>query len=358
MHLYNDNDPKCCAWMRELILAKLLPPGNILCESIAEITPEDVKPYTQFHTFAGIGGWPHALRLAGWPTGRPIWTASLPCQPFSTAGKQKGIADERHLWPVFFNLVRKCRPECIVGEQVEAAVRLGWLDGVSSDLEREGYTFGFVVLGAHSAGAPHIRQRIYWVAVATGDGCKVRKPLHAELQGPGFVEGCSIGRLADSPLERRDGSAGMRGPRGRPKFETNGAVVGVAFPDGQQIEPTDPRGFHAESGGSRRLGFTQQQRLEGLAGHGDDGHQSRRIAPQPNGPVTATGPTGFWDDYEILPCRDGKYRRTQSGLFPLAHGFPCRVGILRGSGNAIVAPLAAAFLQTVMEEIYPHAQIT
>jgi len=54
----------------------------------------------------------------------------------------------------------------VFGEQVEAAVGFGWLDRLSADLEAEGYAVGSCVLGAHSAGADHQRQRLYWVADA------------------------------------------------------------------------------------------------------------------------------------------------------------------------------------------------
>lgn len=93
-----------------------------------------------------------------------------PCQPYSGAGKELGDADERNLWPAFFNLIKVCRPERIFGEQVENAVRHGWLDGISTDLEQEGYTVGAVVLGAHSAGAPHTRQRLFFTTHSDGDG--------------------------------------------------------------------------------------------------------------------------------------------------------------------------------------------
>ena len=130
---------------------------------------DDLRGYTQCHFFAGIGGWSLALKLAGWPEDRPVWTGSCPCQPYSTAGKQRGNADERDLWPAFFRLIAECRPEFVFGEQVENAIRHGWLDRVYADLEREEYAVGAAVLGAHSVGAPHRRYRLYWGGVRVAD---------------------------------------------------------------------------------------------------------------------------------------------------------------------------------------------
>src|SRR5437879_4731102 len=83
---YNDSDPFVCAWLRKLIAARLIPAGDVDERPIQEVSPEDVRGYTQAHFFAGIGGWAYALRLAGWPDDRPVWTGSAPCQPFSIAG--------------------------------------------------------------------------------------------------------------------------------------------------------------------------------------------------------------------------------------------------------------------------------
>lgn len=118
---YNENDPYAAAWLRNLIKAGLIAPGEVDERSIVEIKPSELVGFTQCHFFAGIGGWSYALRLAGWPDNRPIWTGSCPCQPFSAAGKGAGFADERHLWPAWFHLIEQCRPSVIFGEQVEAA---------------------------------------------------------------------------------------------------------------------------------------------------------------------------------------------------------------------------------------------
>jgi DNA (cytosine-5)-methyltransferase 1 len=168
MNYYNEHDKKTAAWLRELIKQRLIPHGVVDERSITDVRPSDLAGYTQCHFFAGIGGWSLALQLAGWPSDRPVWTGSCPCQPFSTAGKGLAQADERHLWPAFFNLIKECRPEHVFGEQVASAIGKGWLDGISADLGEEGYACGSAVLGAHSVGSPHIRQRLYWVADSNG----------------------------------------------------------------------------------------------------------------------------------------------------------------------------------------------
>jgi DNA (cytosine-5)-methyltransferase 1 len=92
-----------------------------------------------------------------------------PCQPFSVAGQGKGQADERHLWPEYFRLIRACRPPVVMGEQVAAAVGKSWLDGVCADLEGIDYACGAVVVPACAVNAPHRRDRLWFVADAKRD---------------------------------------------------------------------------------------------------------------------------------------------------------------------------------------------
>lgn len=313
MNYYNEHDPKAAAWLRELIAGGYIPAGVVDERSITEISPDELSEYTQCHFFAGIGGWPLALELAGWPASRPVWTGSCPCQPFSSAGKGKGASDDRHLWPVFRRLIAKLRPERVFGEQVAQAIGFGWLDGVSADLEADGYAVGAAVLGAHSVGAPHIRQRLFWVANSNRGRC-----------------------------EQRDASIGPV-----PIAATNGATGG--------------------------MGDTQQPGLEGLAGNGNGGNQPGRIKAdtarhaattsalvrmgdttgggcgivrdeaQPRSGRHAIGAS--WARFEVVHCRDGKARRFEPGSFPLADGIPGRVGLLRGYGNAIVPQAAALFIR-------------
>lgn len=91
---YNDNDEFACNWLCELMHEGLIPEGDIDQRSIRDVTARDLRGYRQCHFFAGIGGWPLALALAGWPDECEIWTGSCPCQPFSAAGKARRIEPE------------------------------------------------------------------------------------------------------------------------------------------------------------------------------------------------------------------------------------------------------------------------
>lgn len=139
---YNEFDPYAAQWLRNLIAAGHIAPGDVDSRSIEDVRPSELAGYTQCHFFAGIGVWSYALRRAGWADSRPVWTGSCPCQPFSAAGKGNGFSDERHLWPAWFHLISQCLPNVIFGEQVAAADGLGWLDLVQADLEAAGYARG------------------------------------------------------------------------------------------------------------------------------------------------------------------------------------------------------------------------
>lgn len=166
MNYYNEFDPQAAAWLRALVADGQIPAGDVDERSIEDVTPNDLRGYTQCHFFAGIGGWPLALQLAGWPSDRPIWTGSCPCQPFSAAGKNNGFADERHLWPAWFWLIEQCRPAIVVGEQVASAAVGPWIDLVLTDLEALDYACGAYAGPAAGVGAKHVRQRTYWAALA------------------------------------------------------------------------------------------------------------------------------------------------------------------------------------------------
>ncbi|ENK1838876.1 DNA cytosine methyltransferase [Enterobacter hormaechei] len=313
---YNEIDPFAAQWLRNLIAGGHIAPGEVDERSIEDVTPDDLRGFTQCHFFAGIGVWSHSLRLAGWPDDKPVWTGSCPCQPFSAAGKGDGFADERHLWPHFFHLISERRPKHVFGEQVAAGNANVWFDLVQSDLEGMGYAFGLVPFTSASIGAPHIRERAYWVAESISEQ---RQKLLPGLEKGNSEEGgwppakpsglCSAGGMGDTNLTRLEGLGGNDSAAGW-KGETGSAT---------------PPGVH----------------------------------------MRALEVNGFWRDADWLFCRDGKWRPVEPGTFPLVNGAAARlgrvesgvatvassnrVGRLKGYGNAINAQAAAEFIRAYME---------
>ncbi|MDP2619875.1 MAG: DNA cytosine methyltransferase [Hyphomicrobiales bacterium] len=317
---YNEVDPYAAAWLKNLIAAGHLPAGDVDDRDIRDVCAADLRGYGQCHFFAGIGGWPYALRLAGWPDERPVWTGSCPCQPFSAAGKGAGFADERHLWPDWYWLIAEHgAPATIFGEQVASPLGREWLAGVRADLEALGYAVGAADLCAAGVGAPHIRQRLWWVA--------------------------------DADSRQRDRIAGGEGG------ERNGQAAGWQQGDGEPecgrevggvVDPTGARHDRAVKGPEGNSRNEARLRLSG-AGCGQDRHEF-------------SGPSdGFWRDADRLLCRDGKWRPVEPGTFPLLDGAAfklgsgsalegkSRVGMLRAYGNAIVPQLAAEFIAAFIE---------
>lgn len=159
---------------------------------------------THASLFSGIGGFDLAAAWAGWTnvfnceidpfcrrvlkyhfpeseqygdiktTDFTVWrdcidvlTGGFPCQPFSLAGKRKGTADDRYLWPAMLGVVRTVRPRWVVGENVLGIVN--WSQGmvfeqVCADLEAAGYEVQAYLIPAAGVGAPHLRYRTWFVA--------------------------------------------------------------------------------------------------------------------------------------------------------------------------------------------------
>ena len=357
MNYYNEIDPYAAQWLRNLIEAGHIAHGIVDERSITDVKPADLAGYTQCHFFAGIGVWSHALRQSGWPDSRPVWTGSCPCQPFSAAGNQKGTADERHLWPVWFNLIRECRPPVVVGEQVEAAIRHGGLDLVQTDLEGEDYACGAVGIPAAGVGAPHIRQRLWFVANDTRVG---QSGVSGRWQTR-VTECGEMGRLADAANNGHFAADGLRetvkpsgeaGAHGVGQFARGGNNSGLADADSGRYDGRATTAGQQE-GASPRLanggasGELADDIDAGSQGRLPGGAYERR--QDQHGHAGRDGATSFWDNCDWLSCRDGKYRPVESGTFPLAHGSTARVGRLRAYGNAIVPQAAQALIEAYLE---------
>ena len=328
---YNEFDPAAAHILRYMIAEGVIAPGVVDERSIKDVTPDDLRDFTQVHLFAGGGFWSVAARLAGWPDDEPLWTASCPCQPFSAAGQGGGIDDPRHLWPDVYRLARAIRPALIVGEQVAAKAGYGWFDGVRADLAREDYASRSVDFPACSVNAPHQRNRQYWIALADADCEQQRRRGHPHGQA-----------------DRDDAGAW--------------AIDQTTGPDG------------AGSGERGPLGHTVEPGLEGQYGYGDTGGR-----PDPDRPVTAAdggerlspdadvaivqgqSPAGqqpldqhdaglyarigtYWSDAEWIVCHDDKARRAKPGVCNVAHGVSGGMDRCSGGGDENIQEADYSFL--------------
>jgi DNA (cytosine-5)-methyltransferase 1 len=330
---YNEFDKGAAAWLRELIKENLIAPGVVDERSIADVTPGDLAGFTQCHFFAGIGGWSYALRLAGIPDSRRVWTGSAPCQPFSSAGEGAGFDDERHLWPALHHLARVGRPAEILGEQVASSLVDPWIDLVQADLEALGYAVGAVAFPSAGIGAPHIRDRCYW-AGRLGD---------ANLAG---LEG--LGRRHQAAVGQWQGAAGSAA--------TASEFVRLAHADrqrGQGGHPLLQPGDGGHGGAADGLGHADSLRRQpgtgaGLRDQEPHAESWRGADGIPAGWDQRAGPgpvNGYWAAADWLACRDSKWRPVEPGTQPLADGVPGRVGLLRGYGNAVNVYAAKAFIE-------------
>ncbi len=390
MNYYNEFDHNAAEWLRELIAEGLIPKGEVDERSIADVGADELRGYTQCHFFAGVGGWSLALRLAGWPDERPVWTGSCPCQAFSTAGKQLGFSDERDLWPVFANLIRECRPECVFGEQVENAIRHGWLDRVYADLEAQGYAVGAHVLGAHSVGAPHRRYRLYWGGVSVAD-----MSVHGHTAADGLREAtesseqtgsdgkwkfarssnhCGVAKNSDG------GGCGWRNDGDHTgsgwEVQAPGLGDGGGVADDKRIRPEQRE--HRQ-GSRHQSGLSAGSCVAGGVGDADGTRLERRNRGCECADQCAIGASSMvsispWSSYRFVYCRDGKVRRipaesillgvadgvpgeldgggvagiSEVGGFPLTTQKEGRAMLLKGYGNAIVPQVAAEFVAAFM----------
>ena len=302
MNYYNEIEPYAVDWLRNLIAAGLIPRGDVDDRSIRDVQASDLKGYTQAHFFCGIGLWPLALEWAKWPTTRPVFTGSCPCQPYSTAGRGKAEDDPRNLWPEFLRLITECNPPTVFGEQTQSQLGRYWLSGVRNNLEALGYGVGAADLSAAVSGSPMARQRLYWVADSPNIG------------------------------HERGGAARGRG-----------------------------HGFE-DSGTDRRMGDPDDQRLERLTGAVNKGNESGRIEEDTSRPTSKASAASPWSDAVFIKCTDGKSRlaSAQPSLFPLVDGdtfgvvegssdkIP-RTATLKAIGNAIVPAVGALFVKSFME---------
>lgn len=239
------------------------------------------QPFTHGSLFSGIGGFDLAAEWMGWenrfhcewnPFGQRVlkyyWpnaesfsditktdftkyahaidviSGGFPCQPFSTAGKRLGKEDERHLWPEMLRAIREVSPRYVVGENVRGLTNWNGgvvFDEVQADLEAEGYEVLPFLLPACGVGAPHRRDRIWFIAHANrhadtrrldyggSRGCETKSKGQYQSQVGWHEDGQRLwtkpshtGHQWDASDTKRIGQQGSRRPEGQVRAEAYG----------------------------------------------------------------------------------------------------------------------------------------
>ena len=240
------------------------------------------------------------------------------------------MADERHLWPHWFHLIEECRPSTVFGEQVASKDGLGWIDLVQADMEGADYALGAFDLCSASFGAPHIRQRLWFVADTDNP------------RSQGWISGGS-----DTQRQDQHGHVGC-------DSTTDG--VGNTNHSGSQGSSQTGIGEGVEQSGSQLAGARTDVGMDNAISNGRHegrfGDHGRNDGEQPDPDVEdgrANETNGAWSAADWLLCRDGKWRPVRPESFPLAHGATARVGRLRAYGNAITAQVAQGLIESYME---------
>lgn len=193
-----------------------------------------------------------------------------PCQPFSTAGKRQGQADDRHLWPEFRRLVAELRPTWVIGENVAGHISMG-LDDVLADLEAEGYAARTFVIPACAVGASHRRDRVWTVAhteLRDGQPSEVKRPgIRAEAFGQwADIIACGASDKSETvahaeSVGRSEGNADTERMHGRDETEGNrrrSAVNGNISTSAHVAHANDKR-----SQGRAKAGNSEGERQRG-----------------------------------------------------------------------------------------------
>ena len=192
-------------------------------------------------------------------------------------------------------------------------------------MENAGYAFAGFDLCAAGFGAPHIRQRLFWVADADSE----------------FME---------ASIEC--------GPGGRIELADSGSLIGVDYAKCERRNAgrnRDYSGYVRQQSGAiseaGRLADTNSDGREGwLSGRESSQREVINGSAGCNGAACGTNAVnGFWGSADWLFCRDGKWRPVKPGISPLVDGVAGRVGQLRAYGNAIVAPVAEAFIAAYLD---------
>ena len=285
----------------------------------------------------------------------------FPCQPFSVAGKQRGIEDDRHLWPEMLRIIKEVRPTWVIGENVAGFIRMA-LDDVLLDLETEGYTTQSFVIPACAVGGVHRRDRVWIVAYReseSGYGCGVDREI-SEPQAPKSGNSDSEKFSSDSIMRTDCAKQGQKGEKGSVQSERREegltGRINRAGPNGEVFQK-DSNDANTESkcsnGGEscqhERQAIQSEAGAEGSSNDADTNNERLQGASTPRhteseGTETVEQPARF---------RNPKFRPlglpTESPVRHRDDGFSDNVARLKALGNAVVPQIPELIGRAIIE---------
>jgi len=260
-----------------------------------------------------------------------ILTGGFPCQPYSSAGKRLGKADERHLFPEMLRCIKEVKPRYIVGENVRGLVSWGGgvvFNEVCDDLEREGYEVQPFLIPAASVGAPHQRQRIWFVAHSNDKG---RSGEFREVQ-------------------KENGEISERNNHAEPSNSSHGDATNTKC-IGLDI-PKETGDLHISKRETQKKWSEFTKSFETNGGYGDatnsnnKGCERNRKQSITKGEVSFSRRFGGWNNFPTKPalCRrdDGLSRKLDGITFP-----KWRNESIKAYGNAIVPQVAYQIFKAI-----------
>ena len=316
---YNDNDNYCCDVIEKNIENGNLYKGYVDRRDIRDVKGEDLKDYGQIHLFAGIGGFPLGFKWAGLPASTSIITGGFPCQPHSVAGKRRGAADDRNLWPEFLRIIKELRPTWIIGENVPGIVSL-YLDTVLSDLEGEAYFCWPFNIPACAFDAPHRRERIWIVAHAESDIRGTPRDYRSKSSARG-----------DTLLAHTEGKQdrGLQFTGLAPNTGTGGEDVAYTNQESESRLPKREGTQDTISGNTgKAICYATVKGLQDWINKEMGGGAEWNTFPQPQR-------SDWWT--------------VEPDVGRVAHGVPSRVDRLRSLGNAVVPQVVEFIGRRIME---------
>jgi DNA (cytosine-5)-methyltransferase 1 len=362
MHLYSEFNPYRAEVLRQRIAQGFLPEGKVDERSITDIPDEDFRGYAHVHLFAGIGGFPFGLRLAGvrddfgcdekHQTG--ILTGGFPCQDISNAGKRAGISGARSgLWREMLRAIRVVRPRIVLVENVAALLNRG-MGTVLGGLADIGYNCEWDRISAASVGAPHLRNRIFIVAYASG----AREWIESQR-----VSGCAVApKSGDDCATGNDSNPTRERTRAIPEgWRGEGEGTRDVDRSGENVADTPERGFAMRGESSGRGGqpecggeivaHSEERAIRSGLCADESGRKRRGRSGNGGGAGDICDANGAqsprFGEYgrEILSEPESKRFDGASGaewwavepnVGRVAHGIPSRVDRLAALGDAIV----------------------